>query len=76
MDVGRHVVMLEALFDFLARFVVEFVFYTVLYGIGWLMLKAISLGHYPPPRTERHSRELVALFPVATLFVGLTLAFS
>ena len=68
--------MLEALFELFARFVVEFVFDTVLYGIGWLMLKAITLGHYPPPRTEKHNQGLVALFPVATLFVGLTLAFS
>lgn len=68
--------MIEALFELLARFVVEFVFYTALYGIGWLMLKAITLGHYPPPRPEKHNQELVALFPVATLFVGLTLAFS
>jgi hypothetical protein len=68
--------MLDGLFELLARLVVQFVFYTVLHGIGWLMLKAITLGHYPPPRPEKHNQELVALFPVATLFVGLTLAFS
>lgn len=68
--------MLDALFELLTRFVVEFVFYTVLYGIGWIMLKAITLGHYPPPRPGMHNQELVALLPVATLFVGLTLAFS
>lgn len=60
--------MLEALLELLARFVLEFVFYTVLYGIGWIMLKAITLGHYPPRRTEKHNQELVALFPVATFF--------
>lgn len=68
--------MLEALFEFLARFVVEFVFYTVLYGIGWLMLRSITLGRYPPPRPQKHNQEVVALFPVATFFVGLTLALS
>jgi hypothetical protein len=68
--------MLDGLFELLARLVVQFVFYTVLHGIGWLMLKASTLGHYPPPRPEKHNQELVALFPVATLFVGLTLAFS
>ena len=68
--------MLEALFEIVARFLVEFLFYTVLYGVGWIMLKAITLGSYPPPRPQKHSQELVALLPVATLFVGLTFAFS
>ena len=68
--------MLEALFELVARFVVEFLFYTVFYGIGWVMLKTVTLGHYPPPQPAKHNEELVALFPIATLFVGLTLAFS
>jgi energy-converting hydrogenase Eha subunit A len=68
--------MLEALFELTVRFLVEFVFYTVLYGLGWVMLKAITLGRYPPPRPHEHSHELVALFPIAVLFVGLTFAFS
>ena len=68
--------MLEALFEIIARFLVEFLFYTVLYGVGWVMLKAITFGSYPPPRPHKHNQELVALFPVATLFVGLTFAFS
>lgn len=68
--------MLDGLFELLARFVVEFVFYTLLYGIGWLMLKAITLGHFPPAAPKKHNQELVALFPLATLFVGLTLAYS
>jgi hypothetical protein len=68
--------MLDALLELIARFLVEFLFYTVLYGVGWIMLKAITVGHYPPPRPHKHNEELVALFPVASLFVGLTLAFS
>jgi hypothetical protein len=68
--------MLDALLELIARFVVEFIFYTVLYAIGWGMLKVITLGRYPPRRPEKHNEELVALFPVATVFVGLTVAFS
>lgn len=68
--------MLEALFELVARFLIEFLFYTVLYGVGWVMLKAITFGNYPPPRPHKHNQELVALLPVATLFVGLTFAFS
>jgi hypothetical protein len=68
--------MLDALIEFVVRFVVEFVFYTILYAIGWVMLKTVTLGRYPPPRSEKHNEELVALFPVATLFVWLALALS
>jgi len=68
--------MLDALLELAARFLVEFLFYTALYGVGWIMLKAITLGRYPPSRPHKHNEELVALFPVATLFVGLTLVFS
>lgn len=68
--------MLNALFELMAKFLVELIFYTVLYAVGWGMLKVITLGRYPPLAPEKHNEELVALLPVATLFVGITLAFS
>lgn len=68
--------MLDALLEVVARFVVEIVFYTVLYAIGWFMLRVITFGRYPPRRPEKHKEELVALFPIATIFVGITFAYS
>ena len=68
--------MLGALLELIVRLLVEIVFYTVLYAIGWFMLKVIMFGHYPPHRSEKHNEMLVALFPVATFFVGITLAYS
>ncbi len=68
--------MLDTLFELIAKFLIEVVFYTVLYGVGWVMLKAITVGRYPPPPPQKHNEKLVALFPIATLFVGLTFAFS
>ncbi|MBI1907652.1 MAG: hypothetical protein HYS20_15650 [Rhodocyclales bacterium] len=68
--------MLDALVEFVARIVVEFVFHTVFHGIGWVMLKAVTLGRYPPPRPEKYNEGFVALLPIACLFVGLALAFS
>lgn len=50
--------MLEALFELVARFLIEFLFYTVFYGGGCVMLKAITLGCYPPPRPKTHNDEL------------------
>lgn len=68
--------MLDALFELIAKFLIEFVFNTVLYGVGWVMLKVVTFGRYPPRPPQKHSEELVALFPVAILFVGLAVAFS
>ncbi len=68
--------MLDAIVEFIVRFVVEFLFFTVLYGIGWAMLRVITFGRYPPRQPEKHNEQLVALFPVATFFVALTFAFS
>ncbi len=73
---GPFTAMLDALLEFIAKFLVEIVFYTVLYGIGWVMLRAITLGRYPPAHPQKHNDQLVALFPVAALFIGLTVAFS
>jgi hypothetical protein len=67
--------MLDAIVEPLVRFVVDFLFFTVLYAIGWVMLRVITLGRYPPRPTEKHNEQLVALFPVATLFVAITFAF-
>jgi hypothetical protein len=68
--------MLDALAEIVVRLVVEIVFSTILYSIGWVMLKVITLGHYPPPPPKKHNEGLVALFPIATFFIGVTLAFS
>ncbi len=67
--------MLDALAELIVQFVAKFLF-TVLYGIGWIMLKIITLGHYPPRLPEKHNEQLVALFPVATIFVAITVALS
>lgn len=68
--------MLDALFELIARFLVEFIFFTVLYGIGWIMLKIVTFGRYPPRPPKKHNEELVALLPLAILFAVITFAFS
>ena len=68
--------MLEFLIELVTRFVVDIVFETVFYGIGWIMLKTLTLGWYPPPEPRKHNKDLVALCPLAALFVGLVFAFS
>ncbi len=68
--------MIGALFEFTARIVVEFAFYKVFHGLGWVMLRPLTLGRYPPRPTIPHNREFVALTPIVTLLVVLTLVYS
>ncbi|MCB1888978.1 MAG: hypothetical protein KDH20_15320 [Rhodocyclaceae bacterium] len=68
--------MLDAIFEFIAKVFLEFVFYMLLYGIGWVMLRTLTLGHYPPPPPARHNEELVAAFPVASILAAVTFAYS
>lgn len=41
--------MLDALLEAFVSFLVEFVFYTILYGIGWITLKIIFVYHPHTP---------------------------
>ena len=68
--------MLDAIVEFIAKVFLEFVFYMLLYGIGWVMLRTLTLGHYPPPLPARHNEELVAAFPVASILAAVTFAYS
>lgn len=68
--------MLEALLDIIASILIEFLFYTVCYSVGRVMLKLLTFGHYPPPLPRTHNEALVAVFPLAVLIVGLLVAYS
>jgi hypothetical protein len=56
---GLLTIMFDALIEVIAWFMVEVVFYTILYAIGWGMLKAVTFGHYPPPRSEITMKNLL-----------------
>lgn len=68
--------MIEVLIEFTARVIVEFAFYTVCYGLGWSLLRLVTFGRYPPRSSVPHNREFVALVPIVTLFIALTLVYS
>lgn len=72
--------MLDALLELIVRligqFLLEVVFYGLFYPVGWLMLKILTFGQYPPPTPNSHNREFVAIFPVVPILIAVTLAFS
>jgi hypothetical protein len=72
--------MLEAIAESIGRFLL-WLFAVVLgekvfYPIGWMMLKLLTLGFYPPPCLSQRKRELVAIFPVVCALIWITVAYS
>jgi hypothetical protein len=39
----------------------------IFYWPGWLLLKVLTFGRYPPKRPIAHDRDAVALFAIVTL---------
>ena len=64
--------MLEAIFSVL----LEAVLVGVFYWPGWLVLRLISVGRYPPPHGAPHNETFVALVGLATPLVLLTFALA
>ncbi|MET3133774.1 hypothetical protein AAKU55_004064 [Oxalobacteraceae bacterium GrIS 1.11] len=61
----------EVLLRAVGNAVVEIVLIGIFYWPGWLMLKLLTLGRYPPKRSEPHSKGFVGLFGFLVLLVGL-----
>jgi hypothetical protein len=61
--------------DFLAYLFGELLLTGVFYWPGWLVLRLLSLGRYPPPQ-GKHDRQLVAGCGLATMIVTLGFIYS
>jgi hypothetical protein len=71
---------INAMAEFVLRTVGQFVLEVVIVGVfywpGWIILRVVTLGRYPPERSEPHNRKFVAAVGVASLLAGLTLFYS
>ncbi len=65
---------LDAIVEVVARavggFLFEVVFVGVFYWPGWLLLRTLTLGRYPPKKHEPHSKEFVATFGCVAILVA------
>ena len=59
----------------ISQFIVEVVLVGIFYWPGWLVLRAVTIGRYPPSQTIPHNREFVASVAVAILIAGVTIYF-
>ncbi|WP_211097339.1 hypothetical protein [Herbaspirillum sp. ST 5-3] len=44
------------------------------YWPGWLILRALTFGRYPPEKSKLHNKEFVAIFGLAAILVGVLLS--
>jgi hypothetical protein len=63
----------EVVVKAVGQFLLEVVFIGIFYWPGWLILRALTFGRYPPNRSEPHSEEFVAAFGFAAILVGVLL---
>lgn len=70
---------LDAIFEVVVRFVVNVVFEILFVGVfywpGWLVLRIVTVGRYPPAGSVPHNKELVAVVGFAAFLVAITLAY-
>lgn len=48
----------------------------IFYWPGWLGLRVVTLGRYPPNRPTPHNREFVVAFGVALLLAAITFSYA
>lgn len=58
------------------QLVIEVLFVGIFYWPGWLILRVITVGRYPPQQSQPHSREFVAMVAFVVFLVGITVYFS
>lgn len=68
--------MLDAVFEAIFEFILEKVLVGIFYWPGWLVLRIVTWGRYPPPSPEPHNETFVAVVGLATPLALLTFALS
>lgn len=52
------------------RLIVDLILTGIFYWPGWLFLRVLTLGRYPPSKATPHNREFVALFGLAVILLA------
>ena len=68
--------MLDAVFEAIFEFIFEKVLVGVFYWPGWLVLRVVTWGRYPPSRPDPHNETFVAVMGLATVLALLTFILS
>lgn len=76
-DYGREerVMALQVVAEFLTDVLLEYVYCRLFYWPGWLILRVLTFGRYPPP-LQPHNRYFVAGVPFVALLIAVTVYYS
>lgn len=66
----------EAVFRAITHFVGEIVLVGIFYWPGWVILRVLTLGRYPPPKSHPHNHEFVATVGLVLFLTVLMQCFS
>lgn len=72
----RREMVLQAIAEFITDVLLEYVYCRLFYWPGWLILRVLTLGGYPPVQSKPHNRYLVAGVPFIVLLIAVTLYYS
>jgi hypothetical protein len=67
---------MTAMLDLLLAFLLDVVFYGICYPVGWVMLRVLTFGRYPPPVALSPAREFIGSIPLIAGLIGVVVAFA
>ncbi len=53
---------IKEIVEAIGKAIIEYIVTRVFYWPGWVILKLITFGRYPPPQSQPHNREHMAGF--------------
>ena len=67
---------LDVIVEAAGRAILEVVLVGIFYWPGWVILRAVTLGRYPPSRGTLHNETFVAIVGLAIFIATLVIYFS
>ena len=58
------------------HFIVDVLVVGVFYWPGWVILRVVTFGRYPPLQAESHNHQFVAMVALAALLTGVVFYYS
>ena len=68
--------MIDALFHFVGSWLIDVLLVALFYWPGWLVLRIVTIGRYPPGRKQPHDAVLVAVIGLSAVPAALTIWFQ
>lgn len=68
--------LLRALFRLVGQFIVEIVGEIILHKSGWLFLRAVTFGRYPPPEPRQYNEGLVIAVGIVVWVAGVVIVWA